>query len=137
MLVITLPHIRYRDLASATQEPMLTAIGTGKLLVVLPQISASADELLHLDDHAQHGVEDSTARVLVPLDYPFPRSLSVFTHWKKIAVFLSLLQHGMAEMTSGSVATAELAAAGVISSFAGSLVSIPCMLVKSCMLDKY
>lgn len=125
LMVTSLTHIRYRDLISAAHEPMLTAVATGKLFVVLPQISEHTEELLHRDGHPRNRIEDSTARILVPLAYPFP-------HIGKILAFLFVsFAAWYVGDDLGSVATAEMAATGVISSFASPLVSIPNM------LDKY
>jgi len=125
LLVTSVTQIRYRDLVSAAQEPMLTAIATGKLFVVLPQISEHAEELLHRDGQPRNGIEDSTARILVPLAYPFP-------HIGKILAFLFIsfaAWYVGDDLSPG--ATAEMAVTGVVSSFASPLVSIPYM------LDKY
>ena len=46
LLVSSLTHIRYRDLLRAAQEPLLTAIATGKLFVVLPQIVDKCEQLI-------------------------------------------------------------------------------------------
>lgn len=125
LMVTSLTHIRYRDLVSAAQEPMLTAIATGKLFVVLPQISEHAEELLHLKGQPSSGIEDSTARILVPLAYPFPHMGKIF-----VFLFISFAAWYVGD-DLGVVATTEMAAAGVVSSFASPLVSIPYM------LDKY
>lgn len=125
LLVTSLTQIRYRDLVSAAQEPMLTAIATGKLFVVLPQISEHAERLLHVDDHSTGGIEDSTARILVPLAYPFP-------HIGKVLAFLFIsFAAWYVGDDLGIMGTAEMAATGVFSSFASPLISIPYM------LDKY
>ena len=46
LLVSSLTDIRYRPLLRAAQEPLLTAIATGKLFVVLPQIVDKCEQLL-------------------------------------------------------------------------------------------
>ena len=139
VFVTSLTHIRYRDLLRAAHEPMLTAIATGKLFVVLPQISERAELLLHVDgkshpedgkshpeDGESHpGIEDSTASILVPLAYPFPHIGKLFAF-----LFISFAAWYVGD-DLGPVATAEMAATGVVSSFASPLVSIPYM------LDKY
>ncbi|MGI9471015.1 MAG: cation:dicarboxylate symporter family transporter [Rubripirellula sp.] len=122
LLLTGLTHIRYRDLLRAAQEPMLTAIATGKLFVVLPQISERCEELLRGDGPPPSGIDDSTASVLVPLAYPFP-------HVGKILAFIFI---SFAAWYVGRgltpVQTAEMAATGAVSSFASPLVSMPYML---------
>ena len=125
LLVTSLTHIRYRDLIRAAHEPMLTAIATGKLFVVLPQVSERAEQLLHVDCEGSAGIEDSTASILVPLAYPFPHVGKIFAF-----LFVSFAAWYVGD-DLGPVATAEMAATGVVSSFASPLVSIPYM------LDKY
>ena len=79
---------------------------------------------MHLDGHTRNSIEDSTARILVPLAYPFP-------HIGKILAFLFVsFAAWYVGDDLGSVATAEMAATGVVSSFASPLVSIPYMLDK-------
>ena len=90
----------------------------------MPQISEHTEELLHLDGHTRNSIEDSTARILVPLAYPFP-------HIGKILAFLFIsFAAWYVGDDLGSIATAEMAATGVVSSFASPLVSIPYMLDK-------
>jgi Na+/H+-dicarboxylate symporter len=69
LFATSLTHIRYRDLLRASQEPMLTAIPTGRLFVVMSQISERAERLLHGDGDGQcnSGIEDSIDSILVPL----------------------------------------------------------------------
>ena len=79
---------------------------------------------MHLDGHPRNSIEDSTARILVPLAYPFP-------HIGKILAFLFIsFAAWFVGDDLGSIATAEMAATGVVSSFASPLVSIPYMLDK-------
>lgn len=78
LLVTSLTHIRYRDLIRAAHEPMLPAIATDKLFVVLPQVTERAEQLLHVDCEGSAGIEDSTASILVPLAYPFPHVGKIF-----------------------------------------------------------
>jgi Na+/H+-dicarboxylate symporter/ABC-type amino acid transport substrate-binding protein len=125
LFVTSLTHIRYRDLIRAAHEPMLTAIATGKLFVVLPQICERAEQLLHIDSEGSTGIEDSTPSILVPLAYPFPHVGKIFAF-----LFVSFAAWYVGD-DLGTVATAEMAATGVVSSFASPLVSIPYM------LDKY
>ena len=125
LFVTSLTHIRYRDMVRAAHEPMLTAIATGKLFVVLPQISERAEELLHVDDQSRPGIEDSTASILVPLAYPFPHIGKIFAF-----LFVAFAAWYVGD-DLGPVDTAEMATTGVVSSFASPLVSIPYM------LDKY
>lgn len=67
LFATSLTHIRYRDLLRASQEPILTTIATGRLFVVMSQISERAERLLHGDGQCKSGIEDSIASILVPL----------------------------------------------------------------------
>jgi ABC-type amino acid transport substrate-binding protein len=115
-LVGSLTEIRFRDFLCATYEPMLMAIATGKLFVVLPQITEKCEELLG------ESAGKSTASVLVPLAYPFP-------HIGKILAVLFVSFAGWyvgQPLTTGQ--TAVMATLGAISSFASPLVTIPYLL---------
>ncbi len=135
MLLTSLTTISYRDLLREAQEPMLTAIATGKLFVVLPQIVDKCEKLLRDNDQGSEEPDsapaetdpasaefESTAGVLVPLAYPFP-------HIGKILAFVFI---SFAAWYSGRALapheTTVLAATGVVSSFASPLVSVPSLL---------
>ncbi|KAA5542223.1 cation:dicarboxylase symporter family transporter [Roseiconus nitratireducens] len=121
LLVSSVTAIRFRDVLKAAYEPLLTAIATGKLLVVLPQIVENCERLLDEQDDPV-GVDDTTPGVLVPLAYSFPHLGKLlayvfipFAAWY-VGHRLSLLQ------------TFHVAASGTVSSFAGPLVSMPYLL---------
>lgn len=122
LLLTGLTHVRYRDLLRAAQEPMLTAIATGKLFVVLPQISERCEELLGEGGGKEAGIDDSTASVLVPLAYPFPHVGKVLAF-----IFISFAAWYVGRGLSPGE-TAQMAATGAVSSFASPLISMPYML---------
>lgn len=124
LLLSSLTNIRYRDLLRAAQEPLLTAIATGKLFVVLPQIIDKCEQLLKEDDQDEPavGISESTASVIVPLAYPFP-------HVGKILAFVFISFAGWyagSRLTPDQ--TAAMAATGAVSSFASPLVTMPYLL---------
>ena len=118
LLVSSLSNIRYRDMLRAALEPMLTAIATGKLFVVLPQVVDKCEQLVEETNDAP----ESTASVVVPLAYPFP-------HLGKILafVFISFAAWYVGRDLSPTQ-TAAMASTGVISSFASPIVTIPYLL---------
>lgn len=124
LLLSSLTNIRYRDLLGAAQEPLLTAIATGKLFVVLPQIIDKCEQLLknNAEDEPQEGIGVSTASVVVPLAYPFP-------HIGKILAFVFI---SFAAWYSGHTLTpgetTSMAATGAVSSFASPLITMPYLL---------
>lgn len=126
-LVVTgLTEIRYRDFMRAAAAPILTAIATGKLFVVLPQIIDQCNQLA-ADDTGKDAEtirpeSGSTASVLVPLAYPFP-------HVGKILTFIFVSFAAWYSGTPlGTGETVTMAATGAVSSFASPLISIPFLL---------
>ncbi|MCA9123143.1 MAG: cation:dicarboxylase symporter family transporter [Planctomycetaceae bacterium] len=121
-LVSSLTTIRYRDLMRAAQEPALTAIATGKLIVVLPQIIDKCEQMIKSTEGSGSAMKESTPSVTVPLAYPFP-------HFGKILAFVFI---SFAAWYTGSgltlAQTASSAATGAICSFASPLVTIPYLL---------
>jgi Na+/H+-dicarboxylate symporter/ABC-type amino acid transport substrate-binding protein len=121
-LVSSFTHIRFRDFLRAAYAPLLTAVATGKLFVVLPQITEECEKLLKQREQADSHADDSVARVLVPLAYPFP-------HVGKILAlaFLPFAAWYVGQaLTPGETAT--MAATGAVSSFASPLVTVPYLL---------
>jgi Na+/H+-dicarboxylate symporter/ABC-type amino acid transport substrate-binding protein len=131
LLLDCLTGIRYRDLLRAAQEPLLTAVATGKLFVVLPQIIDQCDRLQQEapgppaqpdDQRAADEHAESSASILVPLAYSFP-------HLGKILTFVFI---SFAAWYSGGrltpIETAEMATTGAISSFASPMITIPYLL---------
>ena len=118
LLVSSLTDIRYRDMLRAAHEPMLTAIATGKLFVVLPQVVEKCEHLVEEKDAEL----ESTASVVVPLAYPFP-------HLGKILafVFISFAAWYVGRDLTAAQTTA-MASTGAISSFASPLVTMPYLL---------
>ena len=80
LLISSLTDIHYRDVIRAAQEPVLTAIATGKLFVVLPEFVNKCDQLVLQVEDTSAGDEKSMASVLVPasLSFPTPRQDSNF-----------------------------------------------------------
>lgn len=121
MLVSSLTDIRYGSVLRSAQEPVLTALATGKLFVVLPQIVEKCDELTGEGSEAALSGE-SIASVVAPLAYSFPHLGKVFT-----LVFISFAAWYVGEpLTWGE--TTSMAAEGTVSSFASPLVTIPFLL---------
>lgn len=121
LLVSSFTRIRYREFLRVAQEPLLTAIATGKLFVVLPQITDRCEALLR-DKQDGSALGESTSSVIVPLAYPFP-------HIGKILAFLFI---SFAAWYVGKgltpVQTTAMAATGAVSSFASPLLTVPFLL---------
>ena len=120
LLVSSVTDVRYRDFVQSAYEPLLTALATGKLFVVLPQIIDKCEGLVGKEDSSEGG--QSPARVVAPLAYPTP-------HIGKILgfVFISFAAWYVGrELTPGQ--TTAMAAMGAVSSFASPLVTIPYLL---------
>lgn len=122
LLVSSVTNIGYRQLLSAAQEPLLTAIATGKLFVVLPQIVDKCERLLTAEGEASEGKQVSAARVIVPLAYPFPHLGKIFS-----LLFLVFAAWYVGDRLTPAQ-TATMASVGTVSSFASPLVTIPYLL---------
>lgn len=72
-LLASLTPFSYRELFKASRAPVLTAFVTGKVLIVLPMLIETAEELF-----AQHFPDSEEAashvRAVTPLIYPFPHA---------------------------------------------------------------
>jgi Na+/H+-dicarboxylate symporter/ABC-type amino acid transport substrate-binding protein len=122
LFVSCVTNIRYRELLRAAQEPLLTAVATGKLFVVLPQIVDKCEQLLKEEDESKSNIEESTASVVVPLAYPFP-------HLGKVLAYVFIAFAAWYTGRSLSVGqTATMAASGAVSSFASPLITMPYLL---------
>ncbi|MEM8668169.1 MAG: cation:dicarboxylase symporter family transporter [Planctomycetota bacterium] len=128
MLVSCLTNIRYRDLMSAAQEPLLVVIATGKLFVALPQIVDKCEQLLKQEDESDKASQDSDSEppssdsipsVMVPLAYPFPHLGKILSF-----VFISFAAWYAGNSLSPSQTT-SMASVGTISSFASPLITMP------------
>lgn len=125
LLVSSVTRIGYRDMLRAAQEPVLTAIATGKLFVVLPQIVEKCEQLLTQESESDRALDElgeSTANVLVPLAYPFPHIGKILAF-----VFVSFAAWYVGRGLT-TTETAAMASTGVVSSFASPLISIPYLL---------
>jgi len=122
LLLSNLTDLRYREIIRAAREPVLIAIATGKLLVVLPEIAHQCEKLLRKQGNSNDDDGASTAGAVVPLAYPFP-------HLGKILSFTFVsfaAWYAGRGLTLGQ--TTSMATAGAVSSFASPLVAIPPLL---------
>lgn len=122
LLVSCLTTIRFRDFMAAAQEPLMTAIATGKLFVVLPQIEQKCEELISKNCETDCAQEETTASIMVPLAYTLPHLGKILTF-----VFISFAAWYVGQALSPQE-TVGMAMTGVVSSFASPLVSIPNLL---------
>ena len=122
LLISSLTDIHYRDVLRAAHEPILTAIATGKLFVVLPQIVNKCDQLVLQVEDASAGEVKSMASVVVPLAYPFPHLGKILTF-----VFVSFAAWYVGKGLI-PLQTTTMASTGAISSFASPLVAMPYLL---------
>lgn len=122
LLVCSLTRIRYWDLLRAAQEPLYTAIATGKLFVTLPQIVEKCEGLIRQENPENSSNEEATANVLVPLAYPFPHLGKVLSF-----VFISFSAWYVGQDLTPTQ-TLVMASTGTVSSFASPLVTIPYLL---------
>jgi len=122
LLVTSLTNIGYLHFIKAIHGPSLTAIATGKLFVVLPNIAEESEKLLIGGAPNTADKDDTTASVVVPLAYPFP-------HMGKILAFAFIPFAAWYVGTPLSpIESASMASTGVVSSFANPLISMPYML---------
>lgn len=122
LIISSVTGIRASDVMRAASEPLLTALATGKLIVVLPLIVEKCEMLLGDASEPDSQLERSTASVVVPMAYPFP-------HLGKV---LALLFIPFAAWYVGkplsTPQTIDMAVTGTASSFASPLVSVPYLL---------
>ena len=123
ILVKNLTNIKCRDFLIAAQEPLLTALATGKLFVVLPQIVEKCERLMdESGNESDTQLGESTANVVVPLAYPFP-------HLGKILAFVFVtFAAWYAGQQMPAPRVAAMASTGAVSSFASPLITIPYLL---------
>ncbi|MCA9071020.1 MAG: cation:dicarboxylase symporter family transporter, partial [Planctomycetaceae bacterium] len=122
LFVCSLTRIGYWDLLRAAQEPLYTAIATGKLFVALPQIVEKCEWLINQEAPETHPTEEATANVLVPLAYPFPHLGKILSF-----VFISFSAWYVGQELTPTQ-TLVMAGTGTVSSFASPLVTIPYLL---------
>ena len=128
LLFVTLPALiaavtpfRYRDVFSVSKETLITIFATGKIIVVLPQLVESVQELYRrselLDDERQ-----STNEIVMPLAYPFPNlgSLAIMLFVPFAAWYAGLILDARA--------WSAFLAVLLPSSFVAPIASIPFML---------
>ncbi len=122
LIVSSFTEFRYGQVLRAAQEPLLTAVATGKLFVVLPQIIEKCEELTTTTDVRLGSGEPSMASVVVPLAYPFPHLGKILSF-----VFVSFAAWYVGQNLTTSQ-TAAMASTGALSSFASPLTTIPYLL---------
>jgi Na+/H+-dicarboxylate symporter/ABC-type amino acid transport substrate-binding protein len=122
LLVSWFTEFRYGQVLRAAQEPLLTAIATGKLFVVLPQIIEKCEELTSAADDPDSCEGPSMASVVVPLAYPFPHLGKILSF-----VFVSFAAWYVGQNLT-TAQTAAMASTGALSSFASPLTTIPYLL---------
>ncbi len=122
LLISGLTGLRYRDVMRASQEPMLLAFATGKLLIVLPQIMTKCEALLVEHEGATDAGDDMSVGIVTPLAYSFP-------HVGKILPLVFIPFAAWYTGSSLSIAdTLATAVMGTASSFGSPLVTIPYLL---------
>jgi Na+/H+-dicarboxylate symporter len=72
-ILSNLTPFSYREILNAGRTPILTAFVTGKVLIVLPMLVESAEELFK-KHHPDPEKPVSKARAVAPLIYPFPHA---------------------------------------------------------------
>jgi len=121
VLLAAVTPFSYREILAVSQAPLITAFATGKVLIVLPMLVESLEELF-VKHHPDPEKPVSTVRAVTPLVYPFP-------HAGKL---LSLLFVPFAAWFVGdSVKLGDyptLLSSGFFSLFGSPLVAIPFLL---------
>jgi len=117
-LVAAATPLRYRDVLTAAVDPMLTALSTGSLFVVLPQLVERTKSLMAGVGAAPEDAE-RIADVVVPVSFNFPHAGKVLT----IGFVLFAAWSSGVALGGGDILT--LAAAGLLSVFGSVNVAIP------------
>ena len=73
VLLAAVTPFSYRDILAASRTPVITAFATGKVLIVLPMLVESVEQLC-TKHHPNPEEPTSTARAVTPLAYPFPHA---------------------------------------------------------------
>ena len=120
-VVAAVTPLSYRAVVRAARDPLLTALATGSLFVVLPQITQRTKELMR---QAGARAEDSdlVVDVVVPVSFNFPHAGKVLT-----LGFIAFAAWAVGSPL-GIDQTATLLFAGLFSMFASANVSLPYLL---------
>jgi Na+/H+-dicarboxylate symporter len=122
--IIAVTPFRYRDVMAVSKDALITALATGKLLVVLPLLIEATEKLVQdrFPDEATEGNAAPAVDVLYPLAYSVPHMGKLFS-----ILFIPFA----AWFLGNSLTTPEyprLLLAGMASSFGGPIVSTPFLL---------
>ncbi len=121
-LIATCTPFRYRDIWAVSRDAVVTALVTGKLIVVLPMLIEETERLFGRTGHDEPSNGDPTVEVLYPLAYPFP-------HLGKLMAMLFIpfaawfLGHAMRDQEYP-----RFLIAGLVSYFGGPLIATPFLL---------
>jgi Na+/H+-dicarboxylate symporter/ABC-type amino acid transport substrate-binding protein len=120
MLLTVCTPLRYRDVLGATSEPLITALATGKTIVVLPML---IDETrLLLEERGMRASDAAQTDALYPLVYPFP-NLERF-----VALLFVPFVAWFLDTPFTVLDAAQLGVSAPVCGFANPVVSIPFML---------
>jgi Na+/H+-dicarboxylate symporter/ABC-type amino acid transport substrate-binding protein len=121
LLVNAVTPFKYRDLLTIPRDTLITIFATGKIIVVLPQLIDNVDELFR-----RYGLEDeetqTSARILLPLAYPFP-NLGTYAILMFVPFSAWYLGRGF-DLSDDLV----FQAGAVLSSFVAPIIGIPFLL---------
>ncbi len=121
ILVSSVTPFSYRQVATFARDTLLTIFATGKIIVVLPQLTEDVKDLFRRNQLGDDAVE-SGADVLMPLAYPFPNlgTYVIFLFVPFAAWFLGR------EMELSELAVFQ--GATLLSSFVAPIIGIPFLL---------
>ena len=120
LVAVTTP-LRHRDVLRAVRDPLLTALATGSLFVVLPQLAERTKSLIAGLGAAREDT-DLVADVVVPVSFNFPHAGKVLT------LGFVLFAAWAAGVSFRPDELATLAAAGLLSVFGSVHVALPYLL---------
>ena len=120
-LVATATPLHYRDVLRAVRDPLLTALSTGSLFVVLPQIAERTKTLMAgIGAEPEHA--DLVVDVVVPVSFNFPHAGKVLT------IGFVLFAAWAVGTPLGLDDQATLAVTGLLSVFGSVNVALPYLL---------
>ncbi len=121
VLLAALTPFTYREIFKASRTPMITALVTGKVFIVLPMIIAAAEELFekHVSDPTKPA---SYARCITPLIYPFPHA------GKLLALLFIPFAGWFVDMPLAASDYPAFLGAGVFTLFGSPIVAMPFLL---------
>jgi Na+/H+-dicarboxylate symporter len=122
LLITTFTPFRYGDIVMVSKDAVITALVTGKLVVVLPMLVEQTEKLFERYEEVDESGVAPTVDVLYPLAYPFPH----------VGKLLSMLFIPFAAWFLGDRLAihdySTLLPAGLISYFARPLLAVPFLL---------